>query len=195
MIIRVIVDKRRSNKDGLFPIKLRISDRGKSVYESLGIYADTNEFDEKSGIFITGNRKNNAKNLQYNNLINSFVSRANDIIRDYRKAGKSLSPEKLKKLLLDEEKQTAKHNFNSYFRKFLSEKTGRTKDVYQTTLNKIENYFGKNIEFDEVDYTWLTNFNKRMKKEPVLDQKGNIKKYGIETNSRSIHFRNIRAIF
>jgi hypothetical protein len=46
MVIRAILDKRKANKDGLFPVKIRISDKGAAVHESTGIYATPDEFDE-----------------------------------------------------------------------------------------------------------------------------------------------------
>ena len=53
MIIRAIIDKTRPNKNGSLSVKVRISEQGKSVYESLGIYVDPGEFDERAGLFIT----------------------------------------------------------------------------------------------------------------------------------------------
>jgi hypothetical protein len=195
MVIRAILDKRRANKDGLFPVKIRISDKGAAVHESTGIYAKPDEFDEHLGIFIL-NRKTNPQNRQNNILISALINKANDILFLYKREHKHLSPDKLKKMLFEkEEKEAVHHTFSGYYEKFTAEKSGRTKDVYQTTLKKIESYFGKNIEFEEITYTWLSAFERKMKTEPLKDRNGNIRKIGIETNSRSIHFRNIRAVF
>jgi integrase len=183
MIIRTVIDKRRANKEGKYPVKIRITDRNKSTYISLNIYAVPDELDTTSGLFITGNKSTRIRNAHYNSTILTVIDRLNDVLLEARKKGISVSPERLKNEAENMSGLSETVTFNRYFQKFTDEKTSNTKDLYTGTLTKIERYYGKNVEFDDINYTWLTTLEKKLKAE------------NLRINTISIHLRNIRAVY
>lgn len=53
MEVKVVLDKRRINKAGKYPLKIRIYNLGKTVYIPLDINVFESEFDEEAGrLFI-----------------------------------------------------------------------------------------------------------------------------------------------
>lgn len=50
MNIRIVLDKRRPNREGIFPLKLSFSNLGKTVYHLLNIYVYDSEFDDTMDI-------------------------------------------------------------------------------------------------------------------------------------------------
>jgi integrase len=195
MLIKSIIDNRRANRFGKYPVKILLSDKGNRKYISIGIYADLIEFDEASGLLIISNKKTVRENMQQNNLILAALTQVNDLVIEYRKENKQITPDTIikgyKELSLCEEKEL--HTFNSYFRKSIESRTGRTKEIYQNTLNKIEEYFPETLYFENIDKSWLKMFIQKMKKEKV--KRKNVIRAGLSLNTQSIHLRNVRAVF
>lgn len=74
--------------------------------------------------------------------------------------------------------------FYDWYLKFMNTKSGRTYDIYKQTLIAIEKY-DRNIKkytFDDITKAWLIDFDLYLSKKNAV-------------NTRSIHFRNIRAVF
>lgn len=201
MIIKAIMDKRKPNKQNLYPIKIRFANNGKTVYHFLNMYADPVYFDDENGLLFLSNKVAKITKEQkeqfrhYNSIIVRETSKADNLLTELEKKGKDdISPARFKELYLNDRSYTAE-TFNQYFKDFISNKTGRTAEIYQTTINKIEKFFGKNIYFDDITLSWLESFDKKMQKENIKNKKGDIIKTGLEINARAIHFRNIRAVF
>ena len=195
MLIKTIIDNRRANRKGKYPVKILLSDKGNRKYISLGIYSDLIEFNEASGLFITSNKKTQRENTQQNNLIISTLTQINDLVIECRKENKPISPDTIIRLYkeLNQSEEKESYTFNSYFRKSIESKTGRTKEIYQNTLNKIEEYFPETLYFENIDKSWLKLFIQKMKNEKV--KRKNTIQTGLSVNTQSIHLRNIRAIF
>ncbi|WP_353124134.1 site-specific integrase [Dysgonomonas capnocytophagoides] len=201
MIIKAIIDKRKPNKQNLYPIKIRFANNGKTVYHFLNMYADPVYFDDENGLLFLSNKVAKITKEQkeqfrhYNSIIVRETSKADNLLMELEKKGKDdISPARFKELYLNDRSYTAE-TFNQYFKDFISNKTGRTAEIYQTTINKIEKFFGKNIYFDDITLSWLESFDKKMQNENIKNKKGDIIKTGLEINARAIHFRNIRAVF
>ncbi len=185
MNVKIIIDTRKSNKEGKYPIKIRFTNKGQSTYHFLNIYSDINDFDNDSGIFLLNTKDKVKRNehLRYNNLISLELSKIDDLLLDIKKKNiGNISASRIKDLYIKSSKQLESLTFNSFFKEFITTKDGLTNDIYQATINKIEKYFGSNIYFEDINYLWLEKFERIM-------QKDNLSK-----NSRSIHLRNIRAV-
>ena len=99
--------------------------------------------------------------------------------------------EKELRSLLLEEINPAKHkkrkNLVSVgFENFMEIKSGRTKDIYNCTWKKINAFMGKDADiltFEQINIDWLYRFDKFLKKSAPSQ------------NARSIHMRNLRAVF
>jgi len=177
MKIAVILDTRTINKEGKHPIKFRFTDGKKSVYEATGMFAFENEFSPET--FFTGKDKHFRR---MNEILSSQLDRAEQLIFDLQKKGSHIEPAKFKELFTNK-----KPSFNQYFETFITAKTGRTKEIYQATLNKM-NEFAGSISFEDVNFAFLQSFDRYMQQE--TDEKKMLK-----TNARGIHFRNIRAVY
>jgi integrase len=195
MIIKSVIDSRRANRFGKYPVKILLSDKGNRKYISIGIYSDINEFDEASGLLVTSNKKTQKENIQQNNLIISALTQVNDLIIEFRKGNKPITPDTIIKVYdeLSLYEETESYTFNSYFRKSIESKTGRTKEIYQNTLKKIENYFPGTLYFEDIDKGWIRIFIKKMQNEKI--RRKNDIQTGLSINTQSINLRNVRAIY
>ncbi|MDR2913383.1 MAG: site-specific integrase [Tannerella sp.] len=182
MKLSAFIDTRRANKNGRYPVKIRIKEGNNYVCISLGIDAIEHEFDNLTGQFIvTKENKQNA--IRYNNTITSEYVLLMDIIKENEKKGARLSPNKLKQLYM-QPKNTKEVSFNDYFRSFINNKTEKgTKAIYITTLNMIEELYSTTLYFEDINHSWLEGYERKMKAK------------GLSVNYISIQLRNIRAVF
>ncbi|MDR2003356.1 MAG: site-specific integrase [Prevotella sp.] len=186
MKIRLTVDLRRPNIEGKYPLKLSFSNMGKTSLVGLNIYILENELDVYNNILLITNETPKHKKIEFqrlNSYIKNEMERAFSLLHSLQMQGRhNISPSRFKDLFLSDN-STESLTFNAYFSGFLKKKEGRTYEIYRDTLNKIEKKYGNNIYFDDITLAWLENFDKSMRKD------------GLSTNGRSIHFRNIRAVF
>lgn len=186
MTIKITIQPRKATKNNLVPVYISFANMGKTAFHSLGIFVPEHCFDKKTFSVIPPDKNARAEYQRYNTLIQSELSRARNLLLSLQIDRKDyITPAQFKQLYLGNPKNedTVPITFSGYFDVFIENKDGRTKEIYQTTLNKIEKYFGQNIDFEDVGYSWLDAFNRKLKKE------------GLVINARSIHFRNIRAVF
>lgn len=177
-LVRLYFDTRRSRKDGTYPIKIVVA-HNSDIHFSTGQSAQpehwvNNELSKKAPNFRSRN-----------SLIRDRFVKIENIIITLEKQGvlKSISDKKLKSII--EEEITGKKGkpFINILDKFIQGKQNkRTKEIYEATRNKIIKYH-PNLSFYDIDINWLNKFDLYMSEQ------------GISINARSIHFRNIRAVF
>lgn len=103
----------------------------------------------------------------------------------------SLSVQEIRNLILMDvdpsqiRKPKPKHSPYSSFIEFSNTKEGRTKEMYHSTLNRILGYCPKfmDLKFEDIDAKWLEEWDEWMV--PHTPSR----------NARSIHLRNLRAVF
>ncbi|MDR2914950.1 MAG: site-specific integrase [Tannerella sp.] len=184
MKVSSVLEVRIANRQGKYSVKIRISDKGNVVYTSTGIYATREEFDQKTGLLIA-----TGKNRQYahrnNSVIVEQLARMDEIITEYKKKRVVLTPTQLKEIYLSPSaKETNRVSFNSYFRDFINKKIEKsTKETYITTLKMIEGIYADKLQFEDINYSWLEDYERRLK----------IK--GLSVNYIAINLRNIRAVY
>lgn len=195
MLVKSVIDNRRANRFGKYPVKILLSDKGKRKYISLGIYADINDFDEASGLLTSSDRKTQRENIQDNNLIIAARTQINDLIIACRKENRPVTPDTIANIYkkLNTASDEESYTFNSYFRKVIESKKGRTIELYKNTLNKIEKYYPTTLQFEDIDKAWLKSFIQKMRKEKFR-RKDTIQ-IGLSLSAQSINLRNIRAVF
>lgn len=196
MIIKSVIDNRRANRFGKYPVKISLSDKGKRKYISLGIHADLSEFDEATGLLTSSDRKTQKQNLQDNNLILAVLTQVNDIVIEARKDNIAITPDYIvnayKELNTAPDEEEV-YTFNSYFKHIITLKKKSTAASYISTLKKIESYFRQELRFEEIDKLWLKLFIRKMRTEKIR-RNGQIQ-IGQSINSQGIHLRNIRSVF
>lgn len=195
MVVKSIIDNRRANRLGKYPIKILLSEKGHRKYILTGIYADLNEFDEHSGLLIISDKKTQRENAQNNNTILSILTQVNDLIMERRKANKSITPDiilNMHKNMNNAGKEES-YTFNSYFQKAIDARDGSTKKIYENTRNQIEECFPGTLYFDDITKSWLKSFIRKMSREKI--RRKNVIREGLSVNTQSIHLRNIRAVY
>ena len=196
MTIRVAIDGRRTRPDGTAPLYLAFAGRGKTAFHGLGIYVLPAEFDKETGAVRTTDRRRKADFTRYNLLIQAELTRARNLLLSLQLAGKAggILPARFKALFAAGQTDGG-NTFTGYFRSFIEKKTGRTREIYQGTLDKIVRLHGEEVPFDAVNYAWLEAFDRSMCTTEIRNGRGEVIRTGLATNARAIHLRNIRAVF
>jgi len=181
-MINVIVyfDTRRSNKNNEFPLKLSISYKGKSELIPTGISIKKEQW--KNGLVI-----DHEKSKIYNQIIkNKILSAEFEILQIMQNddINKYSAKELKQKITGLKPKENKIYSFSQHFDKYIENcKKQRTKEIYQATKNKIKEFSDNDLQFENINFAWLKDFENF-----CLSQ-------GLKTNSISIHLRNIRAVF
>lgn len=179
-VVSIYLDKRRAKKDGTFPIKLYVNHHKKFLIKT-PFFSTEEHWDGTQ--FAKSEPNYKAKNISLRNLLN----KAEDIIYSLEREGKlkSTSAERIKHLIEEaiSQSDSNKKTLLQCFEEFISTKSRKgTIVIYESTIAKIE-MFCEDCSLDEVDKKWLIDFDNFMFKA------------GLSTNTRSIHLRNLRAVF
>lgn len=196
MTIRITTDERRRRPDGTVPVYLAFAANGKTVFHGLGIYVQPSEFDKETYTVRTADRRRKADFARYNLLIQGELTRARNLLLSLQLAGKAtgMLPARFKAMFAAGQTQGAV-TFTEYFKTFIEKKTGRTREVYQGTLDKIIRLSGDDVPFEAINYAWLEAFDRSMRMANIRNGRGEVIRIGMATNARAIHLRNIRAVF
>lgn len=125
MEITVIMDKRRATAEGTFPILLRFASMGKKTTVALKIWAEEHEFDKRTGLLLTDDKKKRAGNNRHNAYITKEKSRAVELLQVLRMTGRDrLTPEEFRKIFSDKESEEV--TLTGLFNDFIATKKGRT---------------------------------------------------------------------
>lgn len=181
--LSITLDKRRKMADDKFPIKFRISRKGKTLYIPSGYNVCMDEWDERvRKVKKAANR--NAINLslsrRYDDMLEAILKlQAEGKLRQYSdkmlveyllNGGNSVSDKQLFKVQLDDMLEIANKE--------------RTKQIYKATEEKIKGYCDyDNLYLSAIDIGWLDGFVAYLKRTGC-----------ISANTRAIHLRNIRAV-
>jgi len=182
--VSIILDKRNSDKDGRFPVKLRLTAKNTNTSITTGVNVRARDFNgtrECAVVRTCANAKQINKDICdiYYKYANAIMELENNgriktmsaaDIRDYVDKSKAFVADRTFSTTLVEYRDTCR--------------TFKTKQSYDYTLQMMERYTGKQkFLFEEIDYKFLTNFDTWM-------QNNNI-----GTSSRSIVFRNMRTVY
>ena len=197
MTIRVTTIGKYERPDGTVPIYLSFAGHGKTAFHGLGVYVLPSEFDKETGTVRTADRRRKADFARYNLLIQAELTRARNLLLSLQLAGKagSILPARFKVMFATGETDGEGGTFTDYFKSFIEKKAGRTREIYQNTLDKIIRLHGDDVPFDAVNHSWLENFDRSMRTSDICNGRGEVLRTGLATNARAIHLRNIRAVF
>jgi integrase len=183
--ISVILDKRRSNKDGMFPVKIAVRSRESRAYISLSLYVPA------SAWIGDGLQRPVMTSYPSSRAMNDRIEKYNMELRqkmmspDFEEETNGMSATEIKKILMkDKEPKRQPETFYSVAEGFIREcKSKKTEEGYRYTVQKLKLFSAGNLHFKSMNLAFLRNF------EDFLERTGS----GV--NSRSIHFRNIRTLF
>ena len=185
--INFYLDTRASGLDKPAPLKISIRHRNQSTFIPTGISLLPEQWDD-----ITRKVVNHPRKAAYNNMLAHRILDVESEVLRLSEQG-VLSFMKMTDLraaimqMLDPhpEVDTSKL-FISRFRLFMERKDNpRTKEIYEATISRIEAFDRKceQLAFEDIDRAWLNNFDAFLAKTSP------------SVNARSIHLRNIRAVF
>lgn len=183
--VHIYLDKRAVRRGDEAPLKIGINKQGSSAYINLGLKINPSQWDSV---------RERVKNRPDKNAIQSFVdtkkSMVANIIMDLSKKGElvKLSATQVKNKVLEiiDPPAESANGFFARFVRFANTRTAqRTRSIYQVTANKMVEYDAniKTKRFEDISKDWLTGFDQFL-----MENSNSI-------NGRSIHFRNIRAVF
>ena len=184
--LSIILDSRRENKDGLYPIKLRITTNRTTSTISTGCCTSEHAFvgNVEQSVLKTFpqaaiiNRKIRQLFLEYSDLIDE-IERSGK----YRNATALHVKEQLEQMLNAE--AYAETSFTEEIEKYTNNcRAEKTAVGYRYTKALLHEFMNKRkIYFEDITFATLTNFDRWMEKR------------GMAVNSRGVVFRNIRSIF
>jgi integrase len=135
-----------------------------------------------STYFSLKNKETRGKYKRNNSILSKKLEQAEELLYDLTKKGiMNIQPAKFKELFLSGNKQTP--SFLQYFANFKDKQFGRTKNIYNNTLRKLQQYTSTALFFEDINLDWLQDF------ERFLQKKGN------SVNTIGMDFRNIRAVY
>lgn len=182
---KLYLDTRGKGDNDPAPLKVCITNHGKSTYISLEVKLPKSQWDAE---------KQKVKNAPNGKLLSSYINnkklQIDNAILDLSTKGelKGLTVIQIREKIQEYINPSVKDEnlFLSRFKKFGESRTSdRTKEIYATTLKKITEFdkYASSLSFEQITKEWLSNFDTFLKGQ------------GLVKNSRNIHLRNIRAVF
>lgn len=151
-----LILRKKPNKEGLFPLVIRITKNRKSTYIYTGHYIDFKFWDETNRKV----KKSHPNSVRLNNLIAKKVAEASDTIIDLQSNNKELSTKQIKRQIT---KPFGEESFNSVSQKYLSElETNKKLTRYKTDkvrVNHVINFSGSDhLSFQEINENFIKEF-------------------------------------
>ena len=182
--ITLFLDKRKPTKDGLCYIKIAVRQKKSAYYIPTSVKISPLEWNGKAII------EADAKDKRTNKILADKVSylRMKLLSISLTRDVSDMPAKELAHLLdssLSEDDKPREDSFLDYYDHYVSLKgKEETSAVYLQTKKKISDFCDiSKLKFADITYTWLLQF------EHWMTRKGN------SVNTRSIHLRNLRAVY
>ena len=183
--IHIYLDKRSTKRGDEAPLKIGINKQGSSAYINLGVKVLPTQWDSSKERI-----KNRPDKASLQSYIDTQKSTASNIVLELLKKGEltKLTATQIKNKVVEIMEPTAA-TANSFYSRYLvyaeSRTAKRTKDIYLVTAKRMVEYDAKirTKAFEDITKDWLGGFDTFLQSTSP------------SVNGRSIHFRNIRAVF
>lgn len=185
--VNFILDKRRANKDGLFPVKLSITHNNTSTTVATGINCKQDQFlGYKKMVLEVNNQSDEDANIMLFELARKY-DKALETLSEHCKFS-TMSASDIRAFVEENkirEKPKPKEEtlitvLSDYSSRCAAFKTAQT---YDYTKKNLIAFYGSKIKFSDVTYRFLEDFKVHMRKQ------------GLSINSQSIVFRCMRAVW
>lgn len=174
----------RSGK-GEFPIKIRISHKKENVYIATGVRIAPENWDGESSLVVS---HKNAR--AFNMVLAAKMSNADSVITKITLAGQinDYSASELKELVENGQLKPKrnKHLFQDYYISCMEKKkTSNTRSSYQQALVNLQKFDPQLAQrsIDDINLDYIERLDAWFQER------------GVTVNSRSVYYRNIRAVF
>jgi integrase len=179
-----ILNRQRPNKDGRYPVMLRINTSSSKTAVSCNIYVQENAFCGEPEKVVSRTIVNAKRiNSDLSNLYYTYVNAINELTR----LGKlpAMSATDIRNYVEMHKEYHTECTFTSSMLEYQkNSRTEKTKSTFDYTIKKLSQFSGKEkLFFEEINYKFLTDFDRWMENN------------NIGMASRGIVFRNIRTIF
>lgn len=183
--IHIYLDKRSAKRGDEAPLKIGINKQGSSAYINLGVKVLPTQWDSSKERI-----KNRPDKASLQSYIDTQKSTASNIVLELLKKGEltKFTATQIKNKVVEIMEPTAA-TANSFYSRYLvyaeSRTAKRTKDIYLVTAKRMVEYDAKirTKAFEDITKDWLGGFDTFLQSTSP------------SVNGRSIHFRNIRAVF
>lgn len=183
--VKFYLDKRNKKKDGTYPLKLTVSHAQKPFHIPLDVSIPEENWinDKVEGEIPNKKFLNNYLRAQFSNAENIILRlkiegrlerTTSDTLKKMIKMGEDFSQNTPEKPTL----------FSEHAKQFIaSRQAKKTREIYQYTIDTISKHHDiEALTFAQIDYNFLVQLDIKLR--PTC-----------KVNTRSIHFRNIRAIY
>lgn len=187
--IKPYLDTRRAVGDVPVSMMLSLTSHGKSALIPVGVKIAPSLWDKKAQSVKKCPRKayfDKAISDRYY-AVQEMISKLSE---EDEELMRRLTITEIKNIILErldgkERKDTGNGSFALGYKKFVETKQGRTRQIYETTWKRICEFTdkAKRLNFEDITAKWLNEFNGYMAKRSPAQ------------NARSIHLRDIRAVF
>lgn len=203
------LDTRKVGKDSnkAVSLKIALNHRNSTAYITLPIQLTTKQWNAAEQKVI-----NHPQKLKFNAMLRQRIAATEVILQEFALSGvlETLTPSELKKRVtaalqgttveaLEAAKEAVKtpkkpakvsnrenpHSFANWFIKVMNRHQTRTRDVYQSTFNRLLAWLGDDLyelTFEDIRKDWCQDFDEFLKP------------HAPSPNGRGLHFRNIRAV-
>ena len=178
--VKIILWKHQQNKDGSYPLRLRICKNRKTTYISIGYSVKLIDWDESEGKV----RKSHPNSVRFNNYIAKRFSEAQAASLELETKDQTVSVRKIAEKLHN----AGVGDFFPFAYKFIERYNNgeslSTYNEYKFILEKWKTFLkGRSIAFNDIDYTLLQEY------------RNHLVSIGNNPNTRSNNFKKIRAIY
>lgn len=164
-----IVLRKKANKQGLYPLAIRVSKNRRSNYIYIGHYIELNQWDSKKRIV----RKSHPHHDRLNHLLASKLVEVNKTVLELQTENQHISSTQIKKEI------TSTSEFTTFYEvagNYLNELESRKKlsrlFADRVRINHVLNYYGsQQLRFQEIDESFLRRFQSYLKSEHNLSER------------------------
>lgn len=164
-----VVVRRKANKEGLYPLAIRITKNRHSTYHYVGHYISLKDWDEKN-IRI---RKSHPNSDRLNSLLSTKLYEANKMLIELQSVQKDISASQIKKHLYAPSESTT---FFEVAQDFLDELESSKKlsrlSADKARVKHVLNFTkSKKLTFQEIDEQFLKKFKTHLRKQHDLSER------------------------
>ena len=180
------LDCRSKRNDGTSPLKMSVNTSQGNFLLSIGIYIEQTQWNAQQKMIV----KHPQRVFLNSHLLNLKIQAEQALINEKQRLCHSMTKEQIKKVLLGivKDGNSNDNSVESVFKRMMCDTRLRirTRELYETTLKKINNFTGDKaqlLQFDDITVGWLQKFEKWLTNDCP------------SANARAIHLRNLRAVF
>jgi integrase len=184
--IRIKLDRRKANAEGNYPVKIIIFNNQTNASVSLNLYIPEKAW-SGDGLDRPVKSSHPASKIINNRIQERYTAIMKAII-DLERDGKTVQMKavEIKNHIINKNSPpvNTRPSFGRYANRYADScKSMGTGTNYRYTIKKLNEYAKKDLSFEDITHSFLRKFDEHLTAE------------GSSVNTRSIHFRNIRAVF